>query len=41
MLTEQVMMNEQEFEDNHYQFYGVPVVCTKAFMETFGEDYMN
>lgn len=41
MLTEKIVMNEQEFHDNHYQFFGVPMVCTKAFKETFGEDYIK
>ena len=41
MLTEQVIMNEQEFQDNHYQYYGVPMVCTRAFQEAFGAEYMN
>ena len=39
MLTEKIIMDEQEVSDNHYQFYGVPVVCTRTFKDTFGEEY--
>lgn len=39
MLTEKIIMDEQEVSDNHYQFYGIPVVCTRTFKDTFGEEY--
>lgn len=39
MLTENIIMYNQEFSDNHYQFYGVRAVCTAAFQEAFGKDY--
>ncbi len=39
MLTEKIIMDEQEVSDNHYQFYGVPIVCTRAFKDTFGKEY--
>jgi len=41
MLTEKVIMNEQEYQDNHYQFYGVPMVCTPAFINCFGVEHMD
>lgn len=39
MLTENIIMGEQEFSGNHYQFYGVPVACTLAFKDAFGEEF--
>lgn len=40
MLTEKIILNDQEVSDNHYQFFGVPIVCTPAFRDTFGEDHI-
>ena len=30
-----VILNDQEVNDNHYEFIGVPMVATKGFVEKF------
>lgn len=34
----EVILNEQEINDNHYEFFGVPIVATKGFVEKFGNE---
>lgn len=40
MLTEKIIMNKQEEQNQKFEFYGVPIVCTPNFLSTFGGDYM-
>lgn len=36
---DKIILEEQEYNDNHYQFFGVPIVYTPAFREAFGEEH--
>lgn len=38
MMLMRVILHDQEVNDNHYEYLGVPAVATKGFMEKFGED---
>lgn len=33
-----IIMEEQEQEEERYEYFGIPMVCTTAFREVFGED---
>lgn len=34
-----IILNEQECCNQNYEFQNVPIICTQAFIETFGEQY--
>lgn len=35
----ELQLDEQEYHNNHYAFFGVPIVCTIAFRNAFEEEY--
>lgn len=35
----EIVLEEQEFNENYYKFFDVPIVYTPSFREALGEDY--
>lgn len=34
-----IILNEQECCNQRYEFQNVPIVCTRAFLDTFGDQH--